>query len=343
MTSGSPKELAELERKAQSGDARSQYILSAILARQGRRDESRAWLARSSEAGDADALYTTACLLLDGVDGPRDTRRAAEVLRVAAARGGTASMRTLAVMSAQGVEATASWTDALVLLEAAASAGDPLAQRQLSLVGNGAFDRILPGRQMLSRSPHVWRMDGLLRPEECDYLIEAVTPLLHGSFVVDPVTGQSIRSPERTSSTASIHPLQQDMVVYCINRRISQAAELPAGNGEMLSVLMYKPGEQYRPHFDFLDGSAGSVPQWETAGQRIATLLVSLNTEFEGGETRFLGNGLTYKGQKGDALLFWNVDAAGAPDLTTRHAGLPVASGAKWLLSKWFREKPFAN
>ncbi len=341
--SGPSKDLAELERKAQAGDAHSQYMLSAILGRMGRRIESRAWLSRSGEAGNVDALYTTACLLLDGVDGARDTKRAVEILRNAASRGGGAALRTLAVLTAMGVEAEANWASALALLSAAAVAGDAPAQKQLRLIGSAAFERSLPQRQTLSNSPNVWRLDGLLLPQECDHLVEAVTHLLHESFVVDPVNGHPIRSIERTSSTASVHPLQQDMVIYCINRRIADATGLPSENGEMLSVLKYEPGEQYSPHFDFLDGTSGSVPQWSTAGQRIATLLVSLNAEFEGGETRFLGNGLTYKGGKGDAILFWNVDSAGVPDLTTRHAGLPVTSGTKWLLSKWFREKPFAN
>jgi len=41
-----------------------------------------------------------------------------------------------------------------------------------------------------------------------------------------------------------------------------------------------------------------------------------------------------------EALVFDNVDAAGAGDMNTLHAGQPVTRGEKWLLSQWIRDKP---
>jgi len=52
--------------------------------------------------------------------------------------------------------------------------------------------------------------------------------------------------------------------------------------------------------------------------------------------------GMKIKGNVGDAVLFHNCDAAtGAPDKSSLHAGLSVTTGQKWLLSNWYREKPF--
>ena len=73
-------------------------------------------------------------------------------------------------------------------------------------------------------------------------------------------------------------------------------------------------------------------------GQRTTTLLIYLNDDFEGGDTAFPELGLTFRGRTGDALLFHNLDAAGAPDLRTRHAGLPPTKGEKWLFSQWIRD-----
>lgn len=39
----------------------------------------------------------------------------------------------------------------------------------------------------------------------------------------------------------------------------------------------------------------------------------------------------------GDALLFVNTLADGLPDPGSRHAGLPVTHGAKWLATRWIR------
>jgi hypothetical protein len=46
-----------------------------------------------------------------------------------------------------------------------------------------------------------------------------------------------------------------------------------------------------------------------------------------------------YRGRKGDAIFFWNVDPSGAPDKRTYHAGLAPTRGEKWLLSQWIRER----
>jgi len=77
------------------------------------------------------------------------------------------------------------------------------------------------------------------------------------------------------------------------------------------------------------------------SGQRTRTLLVYLNTGYDGGETHFVTAGMKLKGNVGDAVLFHNCDATGAPDKSSLHAGLSVTSGQKWLLSKWYREKTF--
>ena len=102
--------------------------------------------------------------------------------------------------------------------------------------------------------------------------------------------------------------------------------------GETLQLLRYAPGAQYRAHFDALAGEAN---------QRVATVLVYLTDDYEGGETQFVRTGLAYRGRKGDALLFRNVDAGGRPDPMALHAGLPVTRGVKIIASRWIRAARF--
>ena len=78
----------------------------------------------------------------------------------------------------------------------------------------------------------------------------------------------------------------------------------------------------------------------ELRGQRIATFLIYLNDGFEGGETDFPEAKVRFKGKRGDALMFRNVDQSGAPDFCTVHAGLLPTRGQKWLSSQWVRSKP---
>lgn len=193
---------------------------------------------------------------------------------------------------------------------------------------------------VVSEQPFVRRFHKLLTVEECEYIVGLSSRLLAPASVVDGV-GQGKQSGLRTNSVAVFWPVQQDIVLHAIDLRLGKAAGLPFGNGEMMNILMYKPGEEYRAHFDFF---APEIAAADPSGQRIRTLLVYLNSGYDGGETQFVNANMKLKGEPGDAVLFHNCNAAtGAPDRATLHAGLPVTSGQKWLLSKWYREKTFVS
>lgn len=193
----------------------------------------------------------------------------------------------------------------------------------------------------VSDQPYVRRFNMLLTVEECEYVIGLASRILAPASVIDGAAGQGRQSDLRTNSVAVFWPMHQDIVLHAIDLRLSKAAGLQIMNGEMMNILMYKPGEEYRAHFDFF---APEIAAADRSGQRIRTLLVYLNAGYGGGETQFVNANMKLKGEPGDAVLFHNCDAAtGAPDRTTLHAGLPVTSGQKWLLSKWYREKRFAN
>ncbi|MBP6012079.1 MAG: 2OG-Fe(II) oxygenase [Alphaproteobacteria bacterium] len=201
--------------------------------------------------------------------------------------------------------------------------------------------RSVPPKEQLSSQPNVWRIRGLFTQEECDYIVGISRPQMAPSFVFDAATGTRVKSQVRTSSTASLHPYRQELALHAINLRIAEAAGIAPECGEMLSILWYKAGEEFRPHFDFLGQTPTELAELGRAGQRVATLLVYLNDAYLGGETVFLTNGLTFKGSIGEALLFQNVLPDGTVDRTTRHAGRPVATGNKWLASKWFRAREY--
>ncbi|HRK95726.1 MAG TPA: 2OG-Fe(II) oxygenase, partial [Rhodospirillales bacterium] len=95
--------------------------------------------------------------------------------------------------------------------------------------------------------------------------------------------------------------------------------------------LRYLPGEEYKPHYDFIrpwgPEAASFAAELAEMGQRAATVLVYLNEGYEGGETVFTRLGLTFKGAAGDALIFWNVSPSGELERDSMHAGAPVAAG----------------
>jgi hypothetical protein len=97
-------------------------------------------------------------------------------------------------------------------------------------------------------------------------------------------------------------------------------------------------GEEFGPHYDFLDVRfPGLALEAAQRGQRAMTLLVYLNEDYTGGDTAFPVLGRKFKGNKGDALIFWNLNEDGTPDFNTQHVGTQPTSGEKWLLSQWIR------
>lgn len=193
--------------------------------------------------------------------------------------------------------------------------------------------------QLFAR-PRIVEIKNLLSVEECEYVIGLAAPLARESKVYNNATGTFQRDPIRTASEAPLWASNQTLAVHCLNLRMSAVAGAAPETGEMLNVLKYERGQEFRPHFDFFD-NVKMVPDYAQSGQRVRTLLTYLNDDFEGGPTHFLAIDFKYRGRQGDAVLFFNTDEAGTPDRHTLHSGMPVDQGVKWLASKWYRERAY--
>jgi prolyl 4-hydroxylase len=202
---------------------------------------------------------------------------------------------------------------------------------------------VLPKPERLCEKPRVSLIHELLTSDECAYVIGLAAPMLEPSRIVDPLTGQGRQDPVRTNLAMAFSSGRMSCVMTQLAIRLSQCAQTPLENAEPPGVLSYRPGQEYRPHFDWL--AAG--PGLDRGGQRTRTALVYLNQGYGGGQTHFLDPGLDVPAGEGDCVVFDNVEADGAPDMNSRHAGRPVTSGVKYLWSQWYRERPvprtFAN
>jgi prolyl 4-hydroxylase len=305
------------------------------LLNDGDAQQAIASLQRGATAGDPASLFELGIWYLEGRHLQRDLRRSRECFRQAGELGEKTAEHVYICFLANGIGGEANWQAAKEQLRKLAES-DAKAARQIAVIETMELDdrgypRTRPVGHQLSTTPEVWRFDDFASSAECLYLIETAQPLLQQSVVVDPVTGQFRPHPIRTSEGAIFPWVSEDLAVTALNRRIAMASGTDASCGEPLQVLRYRPGQEYRPHLDALPGGEN---------QRVLTMLVYLNENYDGGETLFTRTGLKYAGKAGDGLLFRNADPDGIPDRNAEHAGLPVLAGKKFVASRWIRERP---
>lgn len=305
------------------------------MLRSGQAQNAMNLLGTAASQGDPDALLMLAELCLVGQVVHRDLPLARDLFHRAAAAGSQTGAAVYRAFVANGTGAPADWPKAVELLNAAAGI-DPFADRELALISemnlgaDGAPLGTFEG-ELLSSGQEVRMFRGIFSPAECDFLIEEAERRLGPSVVIDPETRQLVPNPVRTSEGASFPLAVENPAIHALNRRLASASGTDVAQGEPLQVLKYSAGQEYRPHFDAIDGAEN---------QRILTFLVYLNDDYEDGETFFLASGLKVKGRKGDGLLFRNADDSGRLDPNGQHAGLPPANGVKFLASRWIRQRP---
>src|SRR5262249_45024757 len=163
----------------------------------------------------------------------------------------------------------------------------------------------LPKPRVISTSPRIALMEGFISPAICHWLIALCRPRLKRAQTYDPATGDLRYESARSNSTAQIMLADLDLVLAFVRARIAALTGLRLDGFEDSMILHYATGEQFLPHYDFLDVSfPGYANDVARHGQRVVTLLIYLNDDYDGGETAFPTLGRSFKGAKGDALFF---------------------------------------
>ena len=234
--------------------------------------------------------------------------------------------------------------DAVALLLRALPAQPPGQIRQLARLApapdfsTAAGSRVcVEGHQVQilyeSRHPRLVVFGNLLTADECEELIASAQSRLARSRV-----SRSLKvSPRRTSSGMRFERGETSLCER-IEARIAALLDWPCECSERLEVLHYGPGAQYEPHYDHVVGDGPWDPVFQRGGQRVASLIIYLNTPPVGGSTVFPDMPLEVRALTGNAVFFAYPEPA--PSSRCAHAGAPVIEGEKWAAVKWFRQGP---
>ncbi|KQS53731.1 hypothetical protein ASG17_14550 [Brevundimonas sp. Leaf363] len=343
MTAITPQ---QLHARAVGGDVAAQVALSQLFDREGRHDVAVAWLEKAAQGGSVEAATAFGARLLVGRAAPFEPSKGAAWLAKAAETGAEAASR-MAVIEGLGLKGRSDWPKAIDWLTKAAHRGDASAQAQRAILSGAAGSVDLkgwltpPASQAPHETPRVRVFHDFVAAEVLAWIRSRAEGRLDALRVYD-AAGGGVRTDEiRTSRGTGFGLLETDVVISIMRARMAAACGLALAQFEPPNVLNYQVGQQYRPHYDYIDPEAPALAETlARQGQRTATFLLYLNDDYEGGETAFPELDWSFKARAGDALLFFNTDAAGRPVPASLHAGLPPTAGEKWLLSQWIRDRP---
>lgn len=177
-----------------------------------------------------------------------------------------------------------------------------------------------------------------ISPEICDQLIALAKKK---GFVKSMVANNSNDVRSRKSHQSWLP--KDDNLVHPIYKRVEKMTRVPIKNYEDMQIVEYTSTDYFKEHYDqcFLrdDYCKGELERF--SHPRFITVLIYLNDkhEYEGGETLFPTLNLRFKENKGDAILFYNLDASKRyVHPKAYHSGTEIKNGLKYIGNIWVRD-----
>jgi prolyl 4-hydroxylase len=144
----------------------------------------------------------------------------------------------------------------------------------------------------------------------------------------------------RTSETCDLD--SSDPVVAAVENAILDLTGLDGTYGEPMQGQRYAVGQEFKQHTDYFEPAGVDYERYcGVAGNRTWTVMIYLNEPDAGGATRFKAIDKIVQPETGKLLAWDNRRPDGSLNAATLHHGMKVRSGTKYVITKWFRERPW--
>lgn len=211
-------------------------------------------------------------------------------------------------------------------------------QQALAHFGSSVRERLSssPRRRIPVSQAEIYAIDNFISPRNCTGLIAQIDQVAEPSILLD-----SLEWPDyRTSYSGDLDP--HSPLVFDLEHRISSLIGIDNTYGESAQGQRYGPGQYFHEHCDWFDTNA---EYWQNesinGGQRSWTAMIYLNDVAEGGATEFPHLNLAIRPSAGTLVIWNNALPDGSPNPWTLHASRPVIHGMKYVVTKWFRTRPW--
>jgi len=187
------------------------------------------------------------------------------------------------------------------------------------------------------RPVQLYIRERFLSPDECRLLCEMIDAGVYPSPLYEKDKYEGVRTSQ--SCNLNIY----DPLVAAVEARISEMLGIDHSWGEPLQGQRYSPGQCFKEHADFFYIDQPYWAEYEPqGGQRTWTAMIYLNKPARGGATSFRNLELGIEPTPARILVWNNMAVDGSPNPWTTHEGTPVEEGVKYIVTKWYRERPFS-
>ncbi len=175
-----------------------------------------------------------------------------------------------------------------------------------------------------------------LDAEACAALIARIDASRRPSTIADANGDDRFR----TSETCDLD--HADPAVAALDARLAGLSGIDPAHAEPLQGQRYDVGQEFKAHTDYFEPGGGDFERYcAVAGQRTWTFMIYLNDVPAGGATRFKVIDKIVQPERGKLLAWNNRRPDGTPNPATLHHGMKVRKGCKYVITRWYRERPW--
>ena len=180
------------------------------------------------------------------------------------------------------------------------------------------------------------QMRDFLDPDLCAELVTMIDAKRRPSTLADHYGDDTFR----TSETCDL-PME-DPRTRQLDAMLADISGIDPAHGEPLQGQRYAVGQEFKAHCDYFNPGGDD---WEkycaVAGQRTWTFMIYLNEPEAGGATRFKVIKKSFQPETGKLVCWNNRRPDHSVNPNTMHHGMKVRKGAKYVITKWYRERPW--
>lgn len=175
-----------------------------------------------------------------------------------------------------------------------------------------------------------------LTPGECDGLVARIDAGRRPSTIADANGDGYFRTSDTCDLDAGADPF-----IAAIDAKIAAWAGVNPAYGEPMQGQRYDLGQEFKAHTDYFEPKGADYARYcAEMGNRTWTFMIYLNEPAAGGATRFLKINKIVQPERGKLLAWNNRLPDGRPNNATLHHGMKVRAGVKYIITKWYRERP---